>query len=47
MWLTGTEQYDRVTIGLTVADDLAGAALAQGILALLVQSCIKVKGGVV
>lgn len=47
MWLTGAEQHGPVAIGLPVADVLAGAALAQGILALLVRRGITGEGGVV
>ncbi|MEP3048224.1 MAG: CaiB/BaiF CoA-transferase family protein [Roseibium sp.] len=47
MWLTGAEQYGPVAIGLPVADVLAGAALAQGILALLVRRGITGEGGIV
>lgn len=45
MWLTGAEHHGPVAIGLPVADVLAGAALAQGILALLVRRGITGKGG--
>ncbi len=47
MWLTGAEQHGPVAIGLPVADVLAGAALAQGILALLVRRGVTGEGGVV
>lgn len=47
MWLSGAEQHGPVAIGLPVADVLAGAALAQGILALLVRRGITGEGGVV
>ncbi|XWN23479.1 MAG: CoA transferase [Roseibium sp.] len=47
MWLTGAEQHGPVAIGLPVADVLAGAALAQGILALLVRRGMTGEGGVV
>lgn len=47
MWLTGAEQHGPVAIGLPVADVLAGATLAQGILALLVRRGITGEGGVV
>lgn len=47
MWLTGAAQHGPVAIGLPVADVLAGAALAQGILALLVRRGITGEGGVV
>jgi len=47
MWLTGAEQHGPVAIGLPVADVLAGAALAQGVLALLVRRGITGEGGVV
>lgn len=45
MWLTGAEQDGPVAIGLPVADVLAGAALAQGILALLVRRGVTGEGG--
>lgn len=47
MWLTGAEQHGPVAIGLPVADVLAGAALAQGVLALLVRRGITGEGGLV
>lgn len=47
MWLTGAEQHGPVAIGLPVADVLAGAALTQGILALLVRRGITGEGGIV
>jgi len=47
MWLTGAEQHGPVAIGLPVADVLAGAALAQGVLALLVRRGVTGEGGVV
>ena len=47
MWLTGAEQHGPVAIGLPVADVLAGAALAQGVLALLVRRGMTGEGGVV
>lgn len=45
MWLSGAHGSGPVPIGLPVADILAGAALAQGILALLVRRGITGKGG--
>jgi len=47
MWLTGAEQHGPVAIGLPVADVLAGAALAQGVLAMLVRRGISGEGGLV
>ena len=45
MWLSGSATDGPVAFGLPVADILAGAALAQGILALLVQRGISGQGG--
>ncbi|MCY6381951.1 CaiB/BaiF CoA transferase family protein [Hoeflea prorocentri] len=45
MWLTGAQQHGPVAIGLPVADILAGAALAQGVLALLVRRGTTGEGG--
>lgn len=47
MWLTGREQDGPVAVGLPVADVLAGAALAQGVLALLVRRGMTGAGGIV
>ncbi|RMD92901.1 MAG: CoA transferase [Alphaproteobacteria bacterium] len=47
MWLSGSAQDGPVAIGLPVADILAGAALAQGILALLVRRGLTGEGGLV
>lgn len=44
MWLNGDEGQGPVPFGLAVADMLAGAAAAQGILAALVQRAIKGHG---
>jgi len=45
MWLNGDEGQGPVPFGLAVADMLAGAAAAQGILAFLVRRGINGKGG--
>lgn len=45
MWLNGDEGQGPVPFGLAVADMLAGAAAAQGILAFLVRRGISGKGG--
>ena len=45
MWLTGAQEHGPVAIGLPVADILAGAALTQGILALLVRRGTTGQGG--
>ncbi|QDC02530.1 CaiB/BaiF CoA-transferase family protein [Mesorhizobium sp. 8] len=45
MWLNGDEEQGPVPFGLAVADMLAGAACAQGILAALVRRGITGKGG--
>lgn len=45
MWLTGAQHHGPVAIGLPVADVLAGAALAQGVLALLVRRGVTGEGG--
>jgi crotonobetainyl-CoA:carnitine CoA-transferase CaiB-like acyl-CoA transferase len=44
MWLTGDEQQGPVPMGLAVADMLAGADIAQGILAALVRRGVTGKG---
>jgi crotonobetainyl-CoA:carnitine CoA-transferase CaiB-like acyl-CoA transferase len=45
MWLTGDEDQGPVPMGLAVADMLAGADIAQGILAALVRRGVSGKGG--
>jgi CoA:oxalate CoA-transferase len=45
MWLNGDEAQGPVPFGLAIADMLAGAALAQGILAALVRRGITGRGG--
>ncbi|TPJ82653.1 CaiB/BaiF CoA-transferase family protein [Mesorhizobium sp. B2-6-2] len=45
MWLNGDEEQGPVPIGLAIADMLAGAACAQGILAKLVRRGITGRGG--
>lgn len=45
MWLSGDEGQGPVPMGLAVADMLAGAAAAQGILAYLVRRGVSGKGG--
>ncbi|WP_417248274.1 CaiB/BaiF CoA transferase family protein [Celeribacter sp.] len=45
MWLTGARDDGPVAVGLPIADVLAGAALAHGVLALLVRRGIKGIGG--
>jgi CoA:oxalate CoA-transferase len=47
MWLNGDEGQGPVPFGLAVADMLAGAAAAQGILAALVRRGVTGKGGLV
>ncbi len=47
MWLNGDENQGPVPFGLAIADMLAGAACAQGILAALVRRGITGKGGLV
>ncbi len=47
MWLNGDEDQGPVPFGLAVADMLAGAACAQGILAALVRRGITGEGGLV
>ena len=47
MWLNGDEDQGPVPFGLAVADMLAGAAAAQGILAALVRRGVTGKGGLV
>lgn len=45
MWLTGAQDHGPVPIGIPVADVLAGAALVQGLLALLVRRGLTGEGG--
>ncbi len=45
MWLTGAQDHGPVPIGIPVADVLAGAALAQGLIALLVRRGLTGEGG--
>ena len=45
MWLNGDEDQGPVPFGLAIADMLAGAAAAQGILAALVRRGVTGKGG--
>jgi CoA:oxalate CoA-transferase len=45
MWLNGDEDQGPVPFGLAIGDMLAGAALAQGILAALVRRSVKGTGG--
>ncbi|WP_204115259.1 CaiB/BaiF CoA transferase family protein [Shimia biformata] len=45
MWLSGAANDGPVAFGLPIADILAGAALAQGVLALLVRRGISGEGG--
>jgi CoA:oxalate CoA-transferase len=47
MWLNGDEDQGPVPFGLAVADMLAGAACAQGILAALVRRGVTGEGGLV
>ena len=47
MWLNGDEDQGPVPFGLAIADMLAGAACAQGILAALVRRGVTGKGGLV
>jgi crotonobetainyl-CoA:carnitine CoA-transferase CaiB-like acyl-CoA transferase len=47
MWLNGDEDQGPVPFGLAIADMLAGAACAQGILAALVRRGVTGQGGVV
>ena len=47
MWLNGDEDQGPVPFGLAIADMLAGAACAQGILAALVRRGVTGKGGIV
>ncbi|TCR91739.1 CaiB/BaiF CoA-transferase family protein [Rhizobium sp. BK376] len=47
MWLNGDDEQGPVPFGLAVADMLAGAATAQGILAALVRRGVTGKGGLV
>lgn len=47
MWLTGAQNHGPVPMGIPVADVLAGAALAQGLLALLVRRGLTGEGGLV
>jgi crotonobetainyl-CoA:carnitine CoA-transferase CaiB-like acyl-CoA transferase len=47
MWLNGDEDQGPVPFGLAIADMLAGAACAQGILAALVRRGVTGRGGVV
>jgi CoA:oxalate CoA-transferase len=47
MWLNGDEDQGPVPFGLAIADMLAGAALAHGILAALVRRGITGRGGLV
>ena len=44
MWLNGDEDQGPVPFGLAIADMLAGAALAQGVLAALVKKGRTGKG---
>ena len=47
MWLNGDESQGPLPFGLAIADMLAGAAAAQGILAQLVRRGVTGKGGLI